>query len=276
MATKKTTTKTTKNDTDTVKESNVKTKDKTTKEEELKIENVTIGYAKNSDKDKIVDETELEVAELKKQIEEQQSIIKNMMDKMSEMTKAMSENNSTPNIQIVKDTSSQNRKVKVISCIDCFLNLTTEPKGGGIKYEFPRFGTSHSIKMENLEKCVHEHRNSFLRGDCYICDPEAVAELGLSEAYEHLYNAQELNDIIMLRHGEVDVEKIYGMGVYDEFSHELIDDTSRKNAIDAIAMNLAKGVEYDRNLIYMLNRKLNIDLDEMASKAKEVIDKGKN
>lgn len=247
---------------------------KTTKETvELKDENKDTVQEVKPTKTTSTKKEKEEVETLKKQLAEQQDVMAKMMEKMAEMTKAMEQTSTQPNIQIVKDTSSENRKIKVISCIDCCLNLTTAPKGAGMKYTFPRFGTSHNIKMDNLEKCVHEHRNSFLRGDCYICDPEAVAELGLSEAYENLYDAKALNDIIALKNGELDVERIYGMGIYDEFSHELIDATARDNVIDAIANNLAKGVNYDRNLIYMLNQKLGIDLDAMASKAREVLDK---
>lgn len=211
-----------------------------------------------------------EVDALKAQIEAQNKAMAEMMEKMKAMTEQM-ENTSQPQIQIVRDRSAEDRKVKVVSCVDCFLNLTTGAKGSGLKYEFPRFGTSHNIKMSNLEKCVHEHRNSFLRGDCYICDPDAVAELGLSEAYEKLYDVDALNDIIKLAHGETDVERICGMGTYDPYTQEFIDTSARDKVIDAIATNMAKGVYYDRNLIYKLSEKLGIDLDAKAAKAKEVL-----
>lgn len=166
-----------------------------------------------------------------------------------------------------------NRRVKVISCVPCRLNLTTESKGGGIKYVFPYFGYVQNIRLTNLEKCVHENRRSFERGDCYICDPLAVAELDLSEAYQSLYTAEELRDIILLKHADIDIEKICGMGVYDEFKQEFVDTSSRDRVVDSIVENLAKGVNYDMNLIYKLSEKLNINLIESANKYKEVMSK---
>ena len=201
--------------------------------------------------------------------------VEDLKSQLAALQKLLVEKQNVTNGSISADMMNYdgNRRVKVISCVPCRLNLTTESKGGGIKYVFPHFGYVQNIRLTNLEKCVHENRQSFERGDCYICDPLAVAELDLSDAYQHLYTAEELQDIILLKHDELDIEKICGMGVYDEFKKTFVDTSARDRVIDSIVENLAKGVNYDMNLIYKLGEKLNVDLIEAANKCKEVMSK---
>lgn len=211
-----------------------------------------------------------QIAMLTAQLEAQQKAMEEMMAKMQAMSTMQ-----TPAVQIIKDTTDIYRKIKVVSCCPYFLNLSTEQGGGGILYKFPRYGHVEHIKFGDLEKCVHHYRTSFERGDAYICDIDAVNELGLADAYQNLYNADELNDIIHLKNGEIDVDKICNMGVYDTYSHEFTDTSARDNIIDAIINNIAKGERYDRNLLFILGEKLGIDIDEKAKQIKEVLESTK-
>lgn len=205
-----------------------------------------------------------------------EKIVKEQQEQMAQMAKLMEEMKSQKVVTVAPSQDLAGRKIKVISCIHNWLNLSTEPKGGGTIYEFPHFGYKHNIRFENLEKCVHNLRKSAERGDFYICDPEAVAELDLSEAYEHIFNADELDDILHFRNGEDDVDKIVGMAIYDKYRNEYTDTTARDNAIATIAENIAKGERYDLNLIGELRDKTGVDIDDLVTKAKEVIEIQKN
>lgn len=232
----------------------------------------------NTKKDKTA---EVEVKEVVKEkdvdkINELEELVKKQQEQMQEMAKLMEDmkntNQSTiPVVQMAQTNDLSNRKIKVVSCLHCWLNLTTEEKGGGIKFEFPHFGYKHNIRFETLEKCVHNHRACAERGDFYICDPEAVAELDLSDAYSNLYNVDEIENIIQLKNGENDVDKIVGMSKFDKYKNEYVDTEMRDNAIKKIAENIANGEKYDLNLIASLTEKTGVDIDTLIEQAKEII-----
>lgn len=180
-----------------------------------------------------------------------------------------------PKVAVLKDSGLSSRRIKVVSCVHCWLNLTTEENGKGTKFEFPKFGYQHNIRYDVLEKCVHNHRACAERGDFYICDPEAVADLGLGDCYQNLYNADEINDIIHFKNGEVDVDKIVGMAVYDSYREEYTDTTTRDNAIQTIAENIANGETYDLNLIDSLSKKTGVDINKIVEQIKAIANKSK-
>ena len=218
--------------------------------------------------DSKVKELENIVATQNKQMTEMMEQMKLMQQQMAEAKTAVT---STPTVTLVQDKGLQAKKIKVISCVHCWLNLTTDPQGSGKEYTFPNFGYSQNIKYDDLEKCVHNHRNSAERGDFYICDPEAVADLGLSDEYQNLYNADELNDIAHFTNGVDDVDKIIGLAMVDSYTGEYINTSLRDNLVQSIAENIAKGEDYDWNCINKLQEKTGINITELIDNAKAVI-----
>ena len=94
-------------------------------------------------------------------------------------------------------------------------------------------------------------------GLIYICDKEAVEELGLSEEYTRLYTKEIMDKMIYLRE-QTDVDMFLGM---------------EKNMQESTAMEIAKKIyaneRVDRNFIFDIKEKTGIDIDLLVQELKD-------
>ena len=143
--------------------------------------------------------------QVKKEVEKkevsQEDIIKQLMEqlaeqnaKMAEMQKQIEEK-SVPQTVVVNNESSsamRGRKIKVINLMHNPLNIATQPNGRGRVYSFRNYGDSRLIKFDDLADIVASYPYTMEHGLAYICDKEAVEELGLSDEYTKLFDKERM------------------------------------------------------------------------------------
>lgn len=151
------------------------------------IEDITVETKQTTAKD--------EISALKKMLsderENNKQALKNMEKMFMELAKA---NLSGSNIS--SDTYNPMRTIKVISLVPNALYLTTEMKGMGTVYDFPKFGYQREIQYADLVKIVHNQRDFAEKGVFYICDEVFVAQHGLEDYYKNIITYDVLNSLL--------------------------------------------------------------------------------
>jgi len=162
-----------------------KTKVEETKDIKAKeVENVTSeGNTSELEKAKV---DNLAMAEMLKQMQAEMLKMKEQMD-------------SKPNVVVAQDRGLTGKKIKCMNLMNNPLNISTEPDGRGRVYSFSKYGEFKMIKYDDLVDIVSSYPNTTEKGLFFICNKEAVEELGLTEDYEHIYSKEVLDELIYLR-----------------------------------------------------------------------------
>ncbi|MGL5767089.1 MAG: hypothetical protein ACRCX8_15750 [Sarcina sp.] len=197
-------------------------------------------------------ELEQENKELKTSLGEMQSQFEQMQKMMQQLM------SSQPQQQVVQEKPLTSKKIKVISLIDNELNMTTEPMGQGRIFSFPKFGYEHRIKFDDLEDIVHVHRWLFEKGLAYICDHDAIVELGLEEECEAILDKKGIESIAKLESPE-DVAMFKGL------SKDMQEKVS-----DMIAKAIVNGENRDLNKLSEIQRDTGFDIQKLAQDMKEI------
>lgn len=209
--------------------------------------------------------------QVKKEIEKkevsQEDIIKQLMEqlaeqnaKMAEMQKQIEEK-SVPQTVVVNNESSsamRGRKIKVINLMHNPLNIATQPNGRGRVYSFRNYGDSRLIKFDDLADIVASYPYTMEHGLAYICDKEAVEELGLSDEYTKLFDKERMDRVVWLRE-ESDLDLFLGMDI------NLQESTARRIAE---LMNANERMDY--NYLRTIKEKTGIDIEAIAKELKEL------
>ena len=209
--------------------------------------------------------TKVEDTEIATQVEDTQSeLIKKLMAQIEEQNKAMAELqakvNSAPQTVVVNQAQSNTMRGKKIKCINlmhCVVNVSTEPEGQGRTFTFDKYGSYKMIKFDDLSDIVSSYPYTMENGLIYICDKEAVDELGLTEEYTKLYTKEIMDKMIYLRE-QTDVDMFLGM---------------EKNMQESTAMEIARKIyaneRVDRNFIFDIKEKTGIDIDLLVQELKD-------
>lgn len=205
-----------------------------------------------------VNETELENETLKKQIAEMQKQFAEMQEKLNN---PIQENKS----------ELYSRKINVISLLPNQASLCTERYGGGKTFVFNGYGASRKIRFDELEKLVNVTKeiatdtqlsgiptSFFERGEFYIADAEAVAELGLEEFYTNILDKKKIDEIVALD-SEVSTH------LFEGASKDIKD-----NIVKMIVDKIVDGYNYDLNKLSKISEIYGKDLNDLASKVKKV------
>lgn len=209
--------------------------------------------------------------QVKKEVEKkevsQENIIKQLMEqlaeqnaKMAEMQKQIEEK-SVPQTVVVNNESSsamRGRKIKVINLMHNPLNIATQPNGRGRVYSFRNYGDSRLIKFDDLADIVASYPYTMEHGLAYICDKEAVEELGLSDEYTKLFDKERMDRVVWLRE-ESDLDLFLGMDI------NLQESTARRIAE---LMNANERMDY--NYLRIIKEKTGIDIEAIAKELKEL------
>ena len=209
--------------------------------------------------------------QVKKEVEKkevsQEDIIKQLMEqlaeqntKMAEMQKQIEEK-SVPQTVVVNNESSsamRGRKIKVINLMHNPLNIATQPNGRGRVYTFRNYGDSRLIKFDDLTDIVASYPYTMEHGLAYICDKEAVEELGLSDEYTKLFDKEKMDRVVWLRE-ESDLDLFLGMDI------NLQESTARRIAE---LMNANERMDY--NYLRTIKEKTGIDIEAIAKELKEL------
>ena len=198
-----------------------------------------------------------------KEIVDQNEIIKQLMEQIAEQNKKMEELQSKINENNKQDVvqNDNNFGIKKIKCVNLMhnpLNISTEPNGMGRVYSFKNYGDSRMIKFDDIADIVASYPNTMEGGLCYICDPNAVEALGLSEEYKNIYNKEIMDRIVWLRE-ESDVDLFIGMD---------------KNLQESTSIEIAKLINsneiMDYNYLRRIKDECGIDIEGIAKELKEL------
>lgn len=213
----------------------------------------------------------------KSQLEQENNELKNNLSQMQEQMNLMMEQmkslQSNPIQRLITKDDITTRKIPVISLLHNPAILSTEQYGAGTPYQFPEYGTERKIKFTDLERIVNlcktiafdtnNDTSFFERGDFYICDSEAVEELGLESFYENIFTKEMVDRCIDLK-DETAINIFKGAN-----------DSIKKSVIRAIIDNINNGHNYDLNLIAILSKAYGEDIQEIAEKDKQINIKNK-
>ena len=193
----------------------------------------------------------------------QDEIIKQLMNQIEEQNKKMAEMqsqiNNQPQTTIIQQNSGlSGKKVKVVNLMHNPLNISTEPNGMGRVFTFREYGDTRLIKYDDLADIVAAYPNTMEGGLAYICDKDVVESLGLAEEYEKLFDKSTMDKIIKLRE-ESDLELFLGMN---------------KNLQESAAIKIAERINtnerVDYNYINTIKEKTGIDIEEIAKNLKDL------
>ena len=184
--------------------------------------------------------------------------LKQLIKQMKAEMDSLKEQIKTPQtIYVEKNNSVGGRKIKLMSLMYNPVNVSTETDGGGRLYEFNKFGETRSVSFDDLTNICASYPNTMKNGLIYICDKDAVAELGLDEDYEKIYTQDVIDKIKYLRR-EVDADLFIGMN---------------KIMQNSIAQEIAKlmnaNESMDFNILKKIKDNTGIDIESLANSIKE-------
>jgi hypothetical protein len=210
---------------------------------ETKIETMNVGE-NNNDMIKVL---MAQMEELKKQIQDvnqEKSGLQQLVDTLK------NNNNST------KQTVGS-KKIKCINLMHNPLNVSTEPDGMGRVFSFQNYGDTQFIKFDFLSDIVSSYPYTMEHGLLYICDKEAVEELGLSDEYKKIYDKETLDKLIYLRE-ETDVDLLIGM-----------EKNLQESIVIKIAQLLNANEKMDFNYLRKIKEETGYDIEQIAKDIKE-------
>jgi hypothetical protein len=190
---------------------------------------------------------------LEQQLSETNARLENALKAIEQLTQ-----NQSPPVQTIltAEPALKGKKIKVINLMGYQVNVCTEPFGNGKIFVFDDYGSIVKIKFDDLEECYSSYRKTFEDGSLYIADADAVAELGLAEDYQKLYDKKTVDKIILLK-TDIEVDMFLNM------SQDLRESTAR-----AIAERMVSGEKYDLNLTHRIQQESDIDFEKMVSDIK--------
>ena len=211
--------------------------------------------------------TTVETNKVEKKDTNQDDIIKQLMEqlaeqnaKMAEMQKQIEEK-SVPQTVVVNNESSsamRGKKIKVINLMHNPLNIATQPNGRGRVYSFRNYGDSRLIKFDDLADIVASYPYTMEHGLAYICDKEAVEELGLTDEYVKLFDKERMDKVVWLRE-ESDLDLFLGMDI-----------NLQESAARRIAELMNANERMDYNYLRTIKEQTGIDIEAIAKELKEL------
>lgn len=194
-------------------------------------------------------ETELNATQLLEMLAEMQAEITTL------------KSGETTTVTKTNDTPLTDRKIRVVSLVGGEMHLTTEPCGRGKPYSFSGYGASRFIRYSDLEDIVSLTYKFAEKGFYYICDAEAVSDLGLDDAYQKIADKKTVDKI---------------MKMDDETCVDLfcsLQPEAQENVSRMLVNMIRQDVAYDLNLLNAIQKRTGIDLIEMGAKVKQADEK---
>ena len=211
--------------------------------------------------------TTVETKKVEKKDNNQDDIIKQLMEqlaeqnaKMAEMQKQIEEKSVPQTVVVNNENSSamRGKKIKVINLMHNPLNIATQPNGRGRVYSFRNYGDSRLIKFDDLADIVASYPYTMEHGLAYICDKEAVEELGLTDEYAKLFDKERMDKVVWLRE-ESDLDLFLGMDI-----------NLQESAARRIAELMNANERMDYNYLRTIKEQTGIDIEAIAKELKEL------
>lgn len=142
------------------------------------------------------------------------------------------------------------RDILFISMCYGILNLSTGKNGTGEVYTFNHIGEEILIPMSDAKAIVKSNRNFIKNGKVFIDDMEFIKKERLDSFYENILNWKGLKDLFTKDTNTF--EQVF----------KSIPSSQQVSFKDVLAEKLLKGEKIDRNLIYIVNEALGINIEE--------------
>jgi hypothetical protein len=150
--------------------------------------------------------------------------------------------------------------VRVMSLTPHVLNLCTKPYGKGDIFSFKKFGETKQILYKDVVSISEYNRGFLEEGRAYIMDKRVVRALGLDEAYSHILNKKQIEDIYEASDKEI-------VGLFKSANPK------QQSFICEMMINKVRdGVEVDLNVIDALSRASGVKIQEIANNAIEYME----
>lgn len=178
-------------------------------------------------------------------------LFQEMMDKM---------NLNTPIETQKKENLSTDRDVLFISLCLGTLNLSTARNGGGDIYTFNEFGEEQMIPYSDAKNIIKNNKSFIKGGKVFIDDEELIRNERLTKDYENILDYKGLSQLF--NEDFQTFEKVF----------KSIPKGQQESFADILIQKVIKGEKIDRNLIYIVNQELNIDIEEKIQNGKDLME----
>ena len=135
---------------------------------------------------------------------EENDALKKQMEEMQKMLQQLMSQQSTPVAQSVQEEDNEQQKeeipltkrIKVTSITTGGVNLKTSYDSGARKFRLEHLGQTKAIQYEYLIDCINTDRWLFEDGLVYINDPQVVEEQLLEEEYKKFLTPDKIQNIL--------------------------------------------------------------------------------
>jgi hypothetical protein len=200
------------------------------------------------------DNLKQENQKLRKELDELKQLILDLTQNQSQPTEKIATINK---IEIDDDNEyseiKPNKYIKVMSLNFGKLVLSTEGKGRGKVFEFPKFGDVRNIVYTDLANLIHNHQSFAEKGRFYIFDKQVVKNHGLVEYYNKLLTKEMIEKI--LDYNKDDIVNLFKNAT----------DAQQETIINLLIKKLVAGEELDINKIDIISRLSSVDIYKIAN-----------
>ena len=135
---------------------------------------------------------------------EENDALKKQMEEMQKMLQQLMSQQSAPVAQSVQEEDSEQQKeeipltkrIKVTSITTGGVNLKTSYDSAARKFRLEQLGQTKAIQYEYLIDCINTDRWLFEDGLVYINDPQVVEEQLLEEEYKKFLTPEKIQNIL--------------------------------------------------------------------------------
>ena len=183
-------------------------------------------------------------------------------DKVKELfNEMMSKVNTNLSVESPKkEVLGMDRDVLFISLCLGTLNLSTARNGGGEIYTFHEFGEEQMIPYSDAKNIIKNNKSFIKGGKVFIDDEDIIQNERLTKDYEKILDYKGLSQLF--KEDVQTFEKIF----------QGIPRGQQESFADILIQKIIKGEKIDRNLIYIVNQELNIDIEEKIQNGKNLIE----
>lgn len=200
------------------------------------------------------DNLKQENQKLRKELDELKQLILGLTQNQSQPTEKIATINK---IEIDDDNEyseiKPNKYIKVMSLNFGKLVLSTEGKGRGKVFEFPKFGDVRNIVYTDLANLIHHQQSFAEKGRFYIFDKQVVKNHGLVEYYNKLLTKEMIEKI--LDYNKDDIVNLFKNAT----------DAQQETIINLLIKKLVAGEELDINKIDIISRLSSVDIYKIAN-----------
>lgn len=159
-----------------------------------------------------------------------------------------------------KEVLGMDRDVLFISLCLGTLNLSTARNGGGEIYTFHEFGEEQMIPYSDAKNIIKNNKSFIKGGKVFIDDEDIIQNERLTKDYEKILDYKGLSQLF--KEDVQTFEKIF----------QGIPRGQQESFADILIQKIIKGEKIDRNLIYIVNQELNIDIEEKIQNGKNLME----